>query len=91
MVQSKSLSSLESLTTAEEFLDYFNISFDPQLVTPKRIALLRLFRQELEQAPEPRGYKVYKRALLRAYRSLLFGNTPPLEGGVCGSCTECDD
>lgn len=91
MVQSQSLSLLESLSTAEEFLDYFNISFDPQLVTHKRIALLRLFREELEQAPEPRGYKVYKRALLKAYSSLLFGHLPSVEEGGCGSCTECDD
>ncbi|SEF61930.1 nitrogenase-stabilizing/protective protein NifW [Vibrio hangzhouensis] len=83
--------SLASLSSAEDFLGYFKVNFDPEIVASKRIALLRNFHRALEGMPEPRGYLAYKKALNLAYRDLLLGSHLPLASSNCAHCTECDD
>ncbi|WP_394153687.1 nitrogenase-stabilizing/protective protein NifW [Vibrio maritimus] len=83
--------SLASLSSAEDFLDYFGVSYDPEIMAPKRITLLRNFHRALASMPEPRGYLAYKKALNLAYRDLLIGNNLPLASSNCAHCNECDD
>ena len=68
---------LEALESAEDFLDYFAVSFDPQVVQVNRLHILQRFHNYLAQAenamPENEAAKgeVYKRLLQRAYHDFV--------------------
>ncbi len=68
---------LEELSTAEDFLQYFEIAYDPKVVQVNRLHILQRFHDYLAQAkdmlPEAdharRG--VYARLLARAYQDFV--------------------
>lgn len=78
------------LQTAEEFLNFFHIEFDPQLVRVKRIQLLRLFNHILNSFSQPAQQKDYRKALKVAYRQLENGNELAFKPSDCQGCSDCD-
>ncbi|WP_413282665.1 nitrogenase-stabilizing/protective protein NifW [Vibrio sp. MA40-2] len=85
---SETFSSLES---AEDFLDYFDIPYEPELVQRKRIQLLRLFQHVLNTYPTPWQNKDYTKALNIAYCQIQSGNELAFSTSGCESCSDCDD
>lgn len=66
---------LEEMASAEEFLDYFGIAYDPAVVHVNRLHILQRFHDyiEAEAAPdgdEPRS-ELYRALLLRAYQDFV--------------------
>jgi nitrogenase-stabilizing/protective protein len=71
---------LEELSSAEDFLAYFDLPFEPRLVQVNRLHILQRFHDYLAQAgdnlPEevaPRR-EVHKRLLARAYQDFVASN-----------------
>lgn len=68
---------LEDLCAAEEFLDYFEVEYDPKVVHVNRLHILQRYHDYLSQAqgsiPEDEEPKraVYKRLLERAYQDFV--------------------
>jgi nitrogenase-stabilizing/protective protein len=68
---------LESLESAEEFLDYFELEYDASIVQVNRLHILQRFHDYLskgkESFPEDDGAKhaVYKQLLARAYQDFV--------------------
>jgi nitrogenase-stabilizing/protective protein len=66
--------SLEELESAEDFLKYFGISFDPHVVQVNRLHILQRFHDYLEQTEnalsgdEEARQETYKRLLQKAYQ-----------------------
>ncbi len=64
---------LADLSSAEDFLDYFGIEFDPRVVQVNRLHILQryhdyLAKQEAGKTPE---YAAYRSWLLRAYEDFV--------------------
>lgn len=65
---------IEDLVAAEDFLQYFNIEYDPTVVHVNRLHILQRFHNYLDQAeadmPEDESAKkaVYMHLLARAYQ-----------------------
>ena len=68
---------LESLESAEDFLNYFGLEYDPSVVHVNRLHILQRYHNYLAQGEEslPEGEEakreVYKRLLLRAYQDFV--------------------
>lgn len=68
---------LEELSSAEDFLEYFAVQYDPQVVQVNRLHVLQRFHDYLGQAQDgmPEGdtgrREVYKRLLERAYQDFV--------------------
>lgn len=68
---------LESLESAEDFLDYFGLEYDPTVVHVNRLHILQRFHNYLAQEPEtlptddPATLEVYRRSLARAYQDFV--------------------
>lgn len=68
---------LETLESAEDFLNYFELEYDPGIVHVNRLHILQRFHDYLskgeEALPEDDEPKreVYKRLLLRAYQDFV--------------------
>lgn len=68
---------LESLESAEDFLDYFGLEYDPTVVHVNRLHILQRFHNYLAQDPEtlptddPAKLEVYRRSLARAYQDFV--------------------
>jgi nitrogenase-stabilizing/protective protein len=63
---------LEELTSAEEFLDYFGVEYDPSIVHVNRLHILQRFHDyisRIKAMPESRGeqHELYASLLCRAY------------------------
>lgn len=82
---------IEELATAEDFLDYFNIKYDIELVKTKRIQILRMYQKLLPNSSVQPSYEEYKQALCTAYKQITLGRELAFEGGGCHGCTECSD
>ncbi len=80
---------IAALQTVEDFLRYFAVPYDTQLVKVQHIALMRLFHRILQSYPEPWQREHYKRALTIAYCQLKSGHQLALASTGCGSCTDC--
>ncbi|MCE0495426.1 nitrogenase-stabilizing/protective protein NifW [Vibrio salinus] len=85
------MADIEALSTAEDFLDYFKIPYDPKLVQIKRVQLLRMYQKLLPEESGPPQYERYKQALCTAYRQISLGRELAFEAGGCNGCTECSD
>lgn len=81
---------VEMLQTAEDFLDFFAVSYEPRLVKVNRINLLRLFNLNLAKKPSEPTWDDYQKALLRAYCLLENGVKAEFAKGGCHGCNECD-
>ena len=66
---------LAELASAEEFLEYFGISFDPQVVQVNRLHILQRFHDYLKSEPLPDSESerrnAYVLALTRAYADFV--------------------
>ncbi|WP_006788617.1 nitrogenase-stabilizing/protective protein NifW [Thiorhodospira sibirica] len=64
---------LKELSTAEEFLDYFGIAYDPALVQVNRLHILQRFHDYLNQAPiaAEQARTVYAERLRQAYEDFV--------------------
>ena len=68
---------LEELSSAEDFLDYFEISYEPAVVHVNRLHILQRFNEYISQSedmiPENEEAKkeVYCRLLTRAYQDFV--------------------
>jgi hypothetical protein len=82
---------IEDLATAEDFLEYFNIQYDSELVKTKRVQILRMYQKLLPENGSFPSYEVYKQALCTAYKQISLGRELAFEGGGCHGCTECSD
>jgi nitrogenase-stabilizing/protective protein len=59
---------LEELCSAEDFLNYFEVAFDPAVVQVNRLHILQRFHDYLAQIDEPPDSAIARRAL---YADLL--------------------
>jgi nitrogenase-stabilizing/protective protein len=69
-------SDLEELSSAEDFLDYFRIEYDPKIVQVSRLHILQRFHDYLEEADEMPDsalgrYALYADRLAAAYRDFV--------------------
>jgi len=68
---------MEELSSAEDFLDYFNIEYAPSVVHVNRLHILQRFNEYLEKASavfpeaEQAQREVYKKLLQRAYQDFV--------------------
>ncbi len=71
---------LEELESAEDFLNYFAISFDPNVVQVNRLHILQRFHDYLAQTEnampenEVAQREIYKRLLQRAYQDFVVSD-----------------
>ncbi|QFY41841.1 nitrogen fixation protein NifW [Candidatus Methylospira mobilis] len=71
---------LESLESAEDFLDYFKLEYDPKVVHVNRLHILQRFHNYLNQGaetmPEDEEAKhaVYKRLMEQAYQDFVVSD-----------------
>jgi nitrogenase-stabilizing/protective protein len=77
MSASTFIDDLEELETAEEFLNYFAIPFDPQVVHVNRLHILQRFHDYLHTAAdtmpddEQQKRQVYAQSLQKAYQDFV--------------------
>lgn len=75
---------LQNLASAEEFLDYFKLSYDPKVVRVSRLHILQRFHAYLGGIPnldsldEKAQYQTYASALQQAYGDFV-SSTPQKE------------
>ena len=68
---------LEELSSAEDFLNYFQVEYEPSIVHVNRLHILQRFNEYLEKAkdvfPESEDAQrdVYKKLLQRAYQDFV--------------------
>jgi nitrogenase-stabilizing/protective protein len=68
---------LEELSAAEDFLDYFEVPYEPSVVHVNRLHILQRFNEYLSQSTDllPEGdeakKEVYRRLLTRAYQDFV--------------------
>ncbi len=66
---------LEELSSAEEFLDYFAIAYDPAVVQVNRLHILQRFHDYIAREPsaaaEARTSDDYRKLLERAYQDFV--------------------
>ena len=70
---------LEELSTAEDFLDYFGIAYDPAVVHVNRLHILQRYHDYLANNPAPQGdddaaRAHYQRFLELAYRDFTVSD-----------------
>ncbi len=71
---------LESLESAEDFLNYFELEYDPSVVQVNRLHILQRYHNYLAQGEEalPEDEKakreVYKQLLSRAYQDFVVSD-----------------
>ncbi len=75
---------LKQLSSAEDFLGFFGVPYEPSVVHVSRLHILKRFYQYIRQAPELPGdneqalYAVYRDLLVRAYSDFVR-STPAQE------------
>ena len=78
------LQQLKALSSAEDFLQYFGIPFDQQVVNVSRLHILKRFFQYIRQQTLPSAddelalYTVYREQLVKAYADFVK-STPAQE------------
>lgn len=67
---------LAELESAEDFLEYFNVSFDPAVLHVNRLHILQRFHNYLERGidtPTP-SYEQYRAGLKQAYEDFVHSD-----------------
>ncbi|THF62858.1 nitrogen fixation protein NifW [Pseudothauera nasutitermitis] len=70
---------LEELSSAEDFLDFFGVEYDPAVVQVNRLHILQRFHDYLAHNPAPEGDEAATRAhhrdfLVRAYNDFTVSD-----------------
>ena len=76
------LDELEELSSAEDFLDFFDIEYDSKIVSVNRLHILQRFHDYLKNGEtalpdtdnEPALREVYKKLLTRAYEDFIHSD-----------------
>ena len=77
---------IAELDTAESFLDFFDIQYDPNLLMSRRVKFLRLFQRQLAKLNRPTSWDTYHQAVFRAYCELELDVGIALSESHCASC-----
>ncbi len=68
---------LDELSAAEDFLDYFDVPYQPSVVQVNRLHILQRFHDYIAQLPEglpeaePARREIYRRLLERSYQDFV--------------------
>jgi nitrogenase-stabilizing/protective protein len=65
---------LADLVSAEDFLDYFEIPFDRDIVSVNRLHILQRFHAYLRGAGDAPQYETWRQLLLRAYEDFVHSD-----------------
>lgn len=75
------LSEFRKLTDAEQYFEFFDLAYDPQVVNINRLHILKKFSQSLEEidnklveAAEEQKLSLYREALENSYATLQTSN-----------------
>lgn len=77
MIADDLMDDMEELSSAEDFLEYFAVPYDPQVVHVNRLHILQRFHDYIAQKGEARGQgaeetrRAYAQALSRAYHDFV--------------------
>lgn len=77
---------IAELDSAESFLDFFNIQYDPDYLLTRRVQFLRLFQRQLSKQAEPKGWDAYHQAVSRAYCELERNISVAFADSHCSTC-----
>jgi nitrogenase-stabilizing/protective protein len=64
-------SEMEELSSAEDFLDFFDIAYEPKVVFVNRLHIMQRFHDYLEKAKDSLPQEDNKSALAEIYKQLL--------------------
>ena len=67
------LEDLTEMTSAEDFLNYFGIAFDPAVVEVNRLHILKRFHDYLQRTA-PTDWEGYAQNLQRAYQDFVVSD-----------------
>lgn len=62
---------MEELSSAEDFLEFFDVEFEPKVVFVNRLHIMQRFHDYLEKAKETIASEENKQALTAIYKKLL--------------------
>ncbi|MDC0833246.1 nitrogenase-stabilizing/protective protein NifW [Geitlerinema sp. CS-897] len=75
MTAQKTLARFNQLKDAEEYFDFFELPYDPQVVNINRLHILRKFSQLVEAEAKTKSeeelLEIYRQALINAYNVFL--------------------
>lgn len=76
MLDSNDFLNLNDLQSAEDFLDYFSVNYQPSIVHINRLHILQRFhnymaKQAMLATNEASAYKLYKELLTKAYEDFV--------------------
>ena len=80
MMDANLIQRMKALSSAEEFLDFFGVSFDAKVVHVNRLHILKRFYQYLHRAEGLDGlgdvemFRRYRELLTRAYQDFVASN-----------------
>lgn len=77
---------IAELDTAESFLNFFNIKFDPEYLISRRIKFMRLFQRQLSKIEKPYSWDDYQKSVFRAYCELEQDIGIAFSESHCASC-----
>ena len=67
------LEDLTEMTSAEDFLNYFGIAFDPAVVEVNRLHILKRFHDYLQRT-DPTDWEGYAQSLRQAYQDFVVSD-----------------
>jgi nitrogenase-stabilizing/protective protein len=70
---------MEELESAEDFLDFFAVPYDPAVVNVNRLHILQRFHDYLRGAGQKPEFETWRGLLARAYDDFVH-STPQAEG-----------
>jgi len=79
-LRSNLLSTMQKFSAAEEFLDFLDVDYVPQVVQVNRLHIMKRFQQYLGRDPVPEGLpelderEAYKTRLQQAYQDFVQSN-----------------
>lgn len=79
MTHANFIEQMEELESAEEFLDFFAVPYDPAVVNVNRLHILQRFHDYLRGAGQHPEYETWRGLLARAYDDFVR-STPQAEG-----------
>ncbi len=80
---------IAELASIEDFLGYFGVHYQSDIVMRQRIPLLRMFQALLAESEQALTYRAYQRALVKAYCAIIKGQRLPAHESHCGGCSGC--
>lgn len=78
------------LSTAESFLDFFEIKYDPEFLLTRRIQFLRLLQRQMEKVQE-KDWNTCFQAVFKAYCELEGDIKVAFAESHCSTCKTASD